>query len=292
MKENNILENYAADKYLINEYHIFISKVFPSISFKDWYSKGFWASNFIPYSIIDSGKIISNVCVSLMSLWLNGQKINALQIGAVGTLPEYRNQGLSRVLLNYVLDKYEKNTDLIFLFANETVMDFYPKFGFTHVEEKLFLLVSDIPEQKNSVRKLNIDVESDYNILLNLINNRKNISNKFGAEDYGHITMWHVLNIYFDDLYYLEDDDIIIIKREKDNVLHIYDVIYRSLFDFEILLPKIIGSNSVKAIKYYFSPDQLNFRYNKTIKDNSGLFVRGEFNMKDKFFKFPETAHT
>jgi GNAT superfamily N-acetyltransferase len=292
MKENNIIEDYANDKNLINEFHNFISEVFPSISFKDWYLKGFWQKNYIPYSIIESGKIISNVCVAVMSLKLNGQKINAIQIGAVGTLPEYRNKGLSRILMNYVLDKYEKHTDLFFLFANETVMDFYPKFGFSHVEERIFLLDTNIPKSNDSARKLNINIESDYNILLNLVNNRMNLSNKFGAEEYGSITMWHVLNLHLVDLYYLEEEDIIIIKMEKDNVLHIFDVIFRTSFDFQIVLPKIISSNSVKIIKYYFSPDQLNYKYNKTIIDDSGLFIRGEFNMSGELLKFPETAHT
>ncbi len=42
MKGNNkIIENYRDNEILRNEFHNSISEVFPSISFKEWYSKGF-----------------------------------------------------------------------------------------------------------------------------------------------------------------------------------------------------------------------------------------------------------
>ena len=49
MKCNNkIIGNYRANENVRNEFHHFISKVFPGISFKEWYSKGFWTENYIP----------------------------------------------------------------------------------------------------------------------------------------------------------------------------------------------------------------------------------------------------
>lgn len=42
------------------------------------------------------------------------------------THPDYRNQGLAAKLLNHIIGKYEKEYDYIYLFANETVLDFYP----------------------------------------------------------------------------------------------------------------------------------------------------------------------
>ena len=65
-----------------------------------------------------------------MNLIVNDKTVNGIQIGAVGTLPEYRNKGLSKYLMDLVLDKYQDSTDISFLFANETVTEFYPKFGF------------------------------------------------------------------------------------------------------------------------------------------------------------------
>ena len=164
-----IIENYRDDETLKNEFHIFISKVFPSISFRKWESEGFWIGNYIPFSIIESNNIISNVSATLMDIVISNKKYRGIQIGAVGTLLEYRNKGLSRKLMNYVLDKYKNEVDLFFLFANETVMDFYPKFEFRRVLESIFINETNIPASKYSGRKLDIKDKVDYNLIQNLL---------------------------------------------------------------------------------------------------------------------------
>lgn len=54
------------------------------------------------------------------------------------THPNYRGQGLAKNLLNHVIAKYEDQYDFLYLFANDTVLDFYPKFGFERIEESSF----------------------------------------------------------------------------------------------------------------------------------------------------------
>lgn len=44
------------------------------------------------------------------------------------THPDYRGQGLAKKLLEHVIAKYEDQYDFLYLFANDTVLDFYPKF--------------------------------------------------------------------------------------------------------------------------------------------------------------------
>ena len=129
----HILQGNKDNSSYTEAYHRFISTVFPGISFEPWQKAGFWTKDYLPYSIIQKGNIISNVSVSLMTVLVNGERLDAAQIGAVGTVPEYRKQGLSRLLINHVIDIYSKKSDLIFLFANDSVMDFYPKFGFIKI---------------------------------------------------------------------------------------------------------------------------------------------------------------
>jgi GNAT superfamily N-acetyltransferase len=289
---NKIIENYQKDEHLVNEYHNFISKVFPNISFKEWHQKGFWTENYIPFSILNSGNIISNVCAALLTVSINNNKYSAIQLSAVGTLPEYRNQNLSRRLMNYVLDKYKSRIDFFFLFGNETVLDFYPKFGFRSVDEKRFFLESAFVKTEYSARRLNIKVEDDYKLLQDLINQRDIISNNFGAENYGFITMWHILNFYSNNLFYLDDENIIIIKTENNGVLNIWDVIYKEPFDFLSAVNRVIESDSIHSINYYFPPDQLKYEYNNTASEKSGLFIKSDIEIGNELPKFPVTAHT
>jgi hypothetical protein len=207
-------------------------------------------------------------------------------------LPEFRNQGLSRELMNYVVNEYKDDIDFFFLHANETVLQFYPKFGFRSIGEFLFIAEPSILRARYSARKLNIEVEQDYLLLQDLIKNRQILTKIFGALDYGSITMWYVLNLYKDKLYYLENENVIIIKEEKDNTLNIIDVLFTKSFDFQLLLPKITESDSINLIKFYFPPDQLHFKYDRTLKENTGLFVCGKFDLGNIPFRFPETAVT
>ena len=183
MNRPDIIENYRDNELFRNEYFNFISKIFPDADFKEWYSKGFWKDEYNPVSVIKDGKIISNVSVARMNIIVEGRNLRGIQIGAVGTIPEYRNQGLSRVLMEHVIEKYSNETDIFLLFANETVLEFYPKFGFKRFEEKVFIFrIKYSCSLKPAARKLNIQNESDFLLLQDLINNRVEITKIFGAK--------------------------------------------------------------------------------------------------------------
>lgn len=296
MKDNSLnidiicLDRTSADHR--KEFNKYISIVFPGISFEEWFAKGFWTENYHPFSICESGKIISNVSVALMNVLINGKRIRAIQLGAVGTLPEYRNRGLSRKIINYVLEIYNDDVDFIFLFANESVMNFYPKFGFKRIKESVFVADAKFNNLKYSARKLNIDSVDDYHLLQDLLSARSSLTNIFGAEEYGFISMWHILNMYRKNLYFLENENTIVIKFEIDHKLHILDVIFSDSIDIEAVIPKIIEGESIESVKYYFPPDVLHFSYNSITQEDNGLFVHGESNLGSQPFKFPETAVT
>ncbi len=287
-----IVEISAGNKKLVHEYLNFILHLFPGAKFLEWWEKGFWTDKYKPFSILESGKIISNVTAALMDVIIEGGKYKAVQIGAVGTIPGFRNKGLSRILMKYVLEKYEAEVDLFFLFANQNVLGFYPKFGFKPVTEKLFKFDSVIPGGNYSARKLILKNYDDYNLLLGLINSRMSLTGLLGAENYGFITMWHIFNSYKDSLYYLSNEDALIIKKEKNNEMYIRDIIYWKPFDILPVLSKVVESDMIKRIYYYFPPDKLGYPYSESVDYNSYLFVRSKIEISGDRLKFPETAKT
>ena len=60
-------------------------------------------------------------------------------------LKEYRGQGVGEALVKYTLDKL-KDSNLIYLNAQETVIKFYEKFGFETVGNRFY--EADIPHKK------------------------------------------------------------------------------------------------------------------------------------------------
>lgn len=108
-----------------------LAKFVFNLDFSKWYEKGCWNDQYICYSYIDGDKIIANASVSKMTIIVNGKEYKAIQIGTVMTHPNYRNKGLARKLMDHIIDIYQDQYEFIYLFANESVLDFYPKFGFS-----------------------------------------------------------------------------------------------------------------------------------------------------------------
>ena len=293
MSRYEVHENVRDDDNLRNKFYDFVKTVFPRADFETWYEMGFWLDNYKPFAIVMDDKIVSNVSITRMKLFVDGRERSGIQFGTVGTIPEYRGKGLSKYLMEYVLDKVKDEADLLFLYANEDVLDFYPKFGFDRYSEVIFKCRSHIPKADYSARRLDINSSSDFAIIKRLVNERLVLSRLFGAYDYGFITFWHLLNIFPDNIFYLEADDIILIVSERDGCLQVWDMIYSKPIDVDSAISKVIRENTIKSISYYFSPDQLQFKYDSVEEDiDSPLFVRGPFPIGKREFKFRTTAQT
>ena len=293
MENYQIHENYRDDEILRNSFFDFTETVFPGIGFKHWYLKGFWYNNYISFSIVKENKIVSNVSISKMKIWLNNKLVNGIQFATVGTLQEYRKQGLSKYLMEYVLNKYKDEAEIFFLFANETVLDFYPKFGFNLYKEAVFEAKVNNYQSNFSARQLSINDEQDFAVIKKLLKERMDITKIFGASKYDFITSWHILNIFPQNLFYLEEEGIILIVTQDKDKLHLWDVICREPFDISSAILKVVPDNTIKSVLYYFSPDIFNFKYDNIILYNdSPLFILGDTIIKEERFKFPATAQT
>lgn len=100
------------------------------LDFEPWYRSGYWTKQYIPYSLSRDGEVVSSVSVNFMPMTLEGTGLTMVQIGTVMTDSAFRGQGLSRFLMETVLDEWSPKVDEIYLFANDEVLDYYPRFGF------------------------------------------------------------------------------------------------------------------------------------------------------------------
>ncbi len=293
MSQNEIVSTIGEDPELREMFYDFINVIFPGLDFKRWHELGFWTSDYVPHAILENGRIVSNIGVSRQKVLIHGEERIGIQIGAVGTTPDYRGKGLSRILMEHVLEKYGEIADLFFLYADEDVLDFYPKFGFRRCDGTIFEAESNLPIPAYSARKLSLDKPSDLELMRDMIDRRLDLTRLFGARDYGHITFWHLINVFPDRVHYVEEDDAILISSEKDGVVNVWEVIHTNPVDLLSVLPKAIASDRITRIRYHLPPDQLGFNFDRMLPDSDmPLFVRGKFPMDDVDFKFPLTAHT
>lgn len=189
------------------------------------------------------------------------------------THSEYRRNGLSTSLMNKVLEEYENKYDYMYLFANETVLNFYPKFGFKPVEEHLFSMdFTSIHFEHAGIRKLNASQADDLSFIYKFASERLSVSQRFGTIYSQGILMFYCLNVFSDHIYYLENENAIVIYKKEKNQMDIFDIISIMEVNIQDILTKIAGSDTQKII-FHFTPDYNDIDIKSDILQ-SGLFVR------------------
>jgi GNAT superfamily N-acetyltransferase len=142
-----------------------LAKAVFSLDFTPWLEGGWWGGDYIPHALLDGDKVVANVSVNIIGSSWRGEAKRFIQLGTVMTDPDYRGRGLARRLMEEVTARYRNLCDGMYLYANDSVLDFYPKFGFERAEEWQYRK----PVQRSGlpVRKLNMDDEEDRQNLLN-----------------------------------------------------------------------------------------------------------------------------
>ncbi|MGG0821430.1 GNAT family N-acetyltransferase [Paenibacillus turicensis] len=293
MQEFTFVKNYKNNETLRKSFFELAKRTF-DISFEDWYEQGFWGEGYIPFSFVEGEKVIANASVNVLELVINGEKKKAIQIGTVMTHPDYQKKGLSANLMNKVIEEFENKVDFMYLFANETVLEFYPKFGFKAVEEHIFSIdfPFDFPTDSSmsltnvttptpsplaqaSIRKLDVCQAEDLRLITKFASERLPVSQRFGTNNTKGIVMYYCLNVFSDHIYYLENEDVIAIFNKENNHMDIFDIISINEMNesnIQNILATIGGNDTVKAT-FHFTPDYKGIELKSEII-NDGLFVR------------------
>ncbi len=124
---------YRDDTELLKSFNELTRNTF-GFDFESWHAAGHFGDCYVPHAVTDAGKVVSNVSVNRMQFDRGGKLRNYIQLGTVMTDEAYRGQGLNREIMESVLREYGE-ADGIYLFGNDSVLDYYPKFGFVPCEE-------------------------------------------------------------------------------------------------------------------------------------------------------------
>jgi GNAT superfamily N-acetyltransferase len=274
MEELHFIKDYKADDRLRASFFSLANQIF-GLNFKEWYEKGFWGNQYIPFSYVDENKVVANVSVNVIDFIIEGKKYKALQIGTVMTHPDYRNKGFSSSLMKKVLEEYKDQYDFMYLFANETVLDFYPKFGFTEVDEYQFSMEFTVDQAvQGGIRRLDINKKEDLDFINQFVNERIPVSKIFATGNSQSITMYHCVDIFNHDIYYLEQEDVIVIFQKTENQIDIFDIISKREINIEAILTRIANKGLTKVVLHY-TPDYEGLEFvSNLLKREGALFVK------------------
>ena len=206
------------------------------------------------------------------------------------TDPEYRAQGLSRFLMERVIAQWKPKSDLIFLFANDTVLDFYPKFGFTQAREYQHSIGVRAHGDPADVQRLDMSLPENRRLLADRVGRAVSLSPLSLLQNAG-LVMFYAASSMRDQIYYIKSLDTAVIAEFSGDVLRLEAVFSPA----PVTVEQIIGALAVPATRKAvlgFTPDEPGgFSADLLKEEDTTLFVMGNSPFDRHRLMFPALSH-
>lgn len=281
--------DYSKNDALRRSLNELTEKIF-CFNFEEWYNNGFWGEKFIPHSLFDGEKVIAHVSVNLMDFNMDGTKKHYIQLGTVMTDKEYRGQGLSRYLIERIIAEYKDKVDGIYLFGNDRVINFYPRFGFTSSIEYECSKRVNITNDNIKLELINM---GDKTSRLRFLETLKNsVSNEiFSMDNFGLAAFW-TTGPMSNQVYYYADEDAYIVADIKKEEVFIHQIISANKVDLEEVIR--LFDSSIKKVTLGFTPyDAGGYDIKELHEEDCTFFYLGKDleNIEKKRLMFPRLSH-
>ncbi len=269
-------------------------------NFEGWYAAGHWGDLYVPHVLCDKDKVISNVSVNWMVFDVEGKKKTYLQLGTVMTDEAYRNQGLNRDIMEHIIKEYAPKVDGIYLFGNDSVLDYYPKFGFCKSKEYEYYMPHDATKHVDTYALEPVDMSNTAQCerLYKKIKsdsqkqNEKNQNDAFCmSENIGLFQFWLTAE-YTEQVFYLPELDVYVVASIQNDTLYVYQIFGKQQVD----ISRLAGSFEapVKEIILGYTPvDKKSFQVRERNEEDTTLFILGSDLqcIEQEKMSFPTLSH-
>lgn len=288
MEDLTFISDYKEKKELRESFEALAEKTF-GIHFEEWYRLGFWREDYIPYSVMEGRKIISNVSVNKMAFDLGGKRKNFIQLGTVMTDAEYRGKGLNRLLMERILMDYKDTCDGTYLFANDSVLDYYPKFGFEKALEFQYSKKVRNTGKREVVAWPVTDIKS-YAYMEEMI--KKSRKNSLFETDNRGILMFYLTYFMKNSVYYIEALKTYVIAEEEGDTLYLHHIISEQEAELDRIIAAF-GENVAKTVLGFTPLSSQGFDREEVREKDTTLFVFGEGwkEFQNRQLRFPVLSH-
>lgn len=295
-KNYKLIANYKHNSELRNSFNALTQQVY-QFDFEKWYDSGYWGDNCLLYSLLADDKIVSHITVSVIDFMVLGERKRFVQLGTVMTDEQYRSQGLSRVLLEQVLKEWQHNCDMIYLYANDSVLDFYPKFGFVPVDEYQASIKIRPIESSYAVCKMDMENDSDRELLYETAKHAVALFD-ITMQDNAGLVMFY--SNYFDpfsvkeNLFYIEELHAIAVAEYEENTLILYDILATENIAIDDVVNALASDSTQDIILRCMPIDSEKYEVSLFKEEDSTLMVMAdtsEIFQQNKLI-FPMLSHT
>ncbi len=255
------------------------------LDFSRWKARGLWDDQYKAFSAFDGGECVASICVYPSEMRVGGSEKKGAQLLTVGTLPEYRSQGIQREIWRRVHAWIQQRCDFAFLFTDESAAGFYERLGLRRQPEHYDVVSCPQLARGDDVRfkKLDLEQDGDYAIVKRLAGEREMVSDRLGFFN-PNLLLFMFLYFYQSWSYYLEDIDTVIVAQEMGDRLRIHDIVAKKmpkLSDIESFLAQC----EKKGIEFLFCTDRLGLDQptRKKRVEEDVLFVSEDFELEGQF---------
>jgi GNAT superfamily N-acetyltransferase len=283
-------DNYWDDPELKRQFMAFLKDIH-GLDLTLWDNMGYWDNKYRPFSLFKNKTLVSSLCIYSMDMTILGERHLVAQISAMGTIPEFRRQGLGLDLIQRAMKWAGDHHDFFFLFADTDAYPFYNKCGFRLVDEHaVYYPISGITAQPG-VKKLSVQRKDHLDLIYRCAAEREPVSDIIGVCNEKLFMFWC---LYFlkDNIYYIDELDILVLYRRKNGLLTIFDIVGKKVPPFSEIYP-FIGDMNDKTVEFLFMPDKLGLdSYDETkLAEHNGTHLYGDFPLENRKFIIPYTSH-
>ena len=285
----NVIHSYRDNQELRSSFNALAEQTFDGLNFEGWYQNGFWGDNYDPHSIVIDGKVVANVSVNRCDLELGGRRYHILQLGTVMTAPEYRGRGLSRAIMEFIEPQLAA-ADGVYLFGNEGVVDFYPKFGFRRGREMEYRK-SVSQSAPAAAERVSMDGPAAWEKLAEAM---EKSTFREGCKMVGNpeLIFFYVSQFMQESVWYLPGLDAWAVAELEEGDLTIYNV----FADEGVTVDDVIAAfgPEVKTVVLGFAPESAEgWEVLELHEEDCNFFVRGEVfaEFEARLLRIPSLSH-
>ena len=290
---------YRDDSFALDSFNELTRNTF-CFDFVGWHAAGHFGDMYVPHVIMDKEKVVSNVSVNQMQFDVGGVIKNYIQLGTVMTDNAYRGQGLNREIMEYIIQEYADKVDGIYLFGNDSVLDYYPKFGFVSCEEYEYYFTYENKGDVMPYSMEKVDMSDDtqakqvYAVMENYFAEPDVLNENDGMYMSENISLYHFWmdSEYRDNIYYLPECNAYVVGAVDNGKLHLYQIIGKEKVELE-RVAKAFGDGFFEVVLGYTPVHKEGLSVRKHKEEDCTLFILGEDLkcMSEKQMMFPVLSH-
>lgn len=284
----DIIRNYRHNAALRGSFNELAEKTF-GLNFENWYRMGFWGSNYEPFSVVEDGKVIANVSLNRTDMVIGGQRRRLYQLGTVMTAEDHRNRGCIRAIMEKI-EEVTKDADGVYLFGGDSVVEFYPKFGFVPGKEYVYSkAVSQTGE--NRMQQVVMNCHAHIDRLCGAMEGNR-FETGCRMVDNNDLIFFYAAQFMQECVFYWEEKDLWAIAELEEGQLTLHDVFCPN----EVALDAAIGAfgPEVTSVTLGFAPaDTRGWDCRELHEEDCTFFVKGDLfrEFGEKKLRIPTLAH-